>query len=393
MAYQRQQTFVGLDTLTPEVLEEYASKATEEERKLHQHDGVKVGLTSSSDFQSSFLPASLIRMHQRLSGSAAGSVRLPCSVTCETVLMMADISGYTALSRSLCMLGPDGVDLLSVELNSFFHSLVTLVHANGGDIYKFAGDAIICFWTRHDEDDESIEDLLQASIACSFQLIQIEHPLMKVAEAVSSADSDLDISNVTLPDSLGLHCAVGVGALEMAGIGSPPEFIANGTPFAQVEKALSASVRGELTVSTEVWEALDEDTKESYKSSDAAEGVKKLELIDEESAAEDRMLALKNPIDARKKLFDSIEPSMWDDLLRFEPPIIQKEGANDTEERRPTHSEEASEHPHAFMITPQIRNVAIIFVNITPNEEVAPNVLSLHPILSEMQATMHKHNA
>jgi class 3 adenylate cyclase len=390
--FTRQKTFVGMNELSAEVLEGYAAKVGKEEEQLIKRHDVKVGVASSLDFNSSFLPAALIHMHRYLGGAEEGSISLPCSFECETVLMMADISGYTALSRSLCLLGPDGVDLLSVELNIFFDTLVNAVHQHGGDVYKFAGDAVICFWSKY-QYSQTIEELLQASIACSLQLIQVTHPLLKVAEAVSAADSDLDVSDVTLPESLGLHCAVGVGTMEMAGIGSPPEFIANGAPFAQVEKALSASERGELAISTEAWNALDPDDKEAYKAVDVSDGVKKLELVNEE-------LLLDEPADphrkfSRKELFESVAPSLWSDLLRFEPPIIQKEGQEENNNPKSAALEAAfaPDHPHAFMVTPQIRQVAIIFVNITPNKDVIRTLLDLHPILAECQATMKKNNA
>ena len=118
--------------------------------------------------------------------------------------------------------------------------------------------------------------------SCGFELVGIEHYLVKVAQAACATDSDMDISKLTLPDSLGLHCAVGIGPLEMAAIGSPPEFICNGASFAQVERSLSASVRGELAISSEAWDALlQSGAKESsmdWKRVDVADGVKRLEL-------------------------------------------------------------------------------------------------------------------
>ena len=387
----RQKTTVG-PTLSAEQIEKFAAKISKEDRELHKYDGVNAGSEKEIDFQKSFLPTSLIKLHKEINAEEDGSVMLPFAIEAECILMMADISGYTALSRSLCLLGPDGVDLLSMELNSFFDTLVTIVHAHGGDIYKFAGDAVICFWTL-EEDELPREKILSRSIECSFRLIRINHPLLKVAEAVSSADSDFDVSGVSLPESLGLHCAIGVGTLEMAAVGTPPEFIANGNPFVQVEKALSASIRGELTISKEVWDAIDSDDKNAYIIEDRADGIKKLELVDKEGLKH-KNISGSEKMSTRNNAFSTVGPVLWQQLLRFEPPMMRKEDQFDqNRDEHGSKSRTTVEPHHAFMITPQIRQVAIIFVNIEPNDSIVKSLLDLHPILSEMQDTMRKYNA
>lgn len=337
---------------------------------------------------------------------------------------------YTALSRNLCILGSDGVDLLSEELNAFFDTLVNVVHQYGGDIYKFAGDAIMCLWTRNigkgDGNSRSVHDMLTAAIQCGFELVGIEHYLVKVAQAACATDSDMDISKLTLPDSLGLHCAVGIGPLEMAAIGSPPEFICNGASFAQVERSLSASVRGELAISSEAWDALlQSGAKESsmdWKRVDVADGVKRLELKpkakrqspkssptgagllftqtwsggDTEEKKIEAEDALFEGAASRNAAFRSLSPEFWSVLLQFEPPIIlkkeQDEGAVQPApiSRRKADSPSRA-HPHEYMVTPQIRSVTILFVSIAPTNSAS--LLDLHPVLSEMQKSMHKHNA
>ena len=96
----------------------------------------------------------------------------------------------------------------------------------------------------------------------------------------------------------------------------------------------------------------------------------------------------------RSAAFRNLSPELWKTLLTFEPPIILKEHQMDedrpltpTRYRKNTNSG----HPHEFMVTPQIRSVTILFVNIAPDS--AGNLLDLHSPLSSMQEAMLKYNA
>jgi class 3 adenylate cyclase len=60
-------------------------------------------------------------------------------------VLFADISGFTALSERLAERGPEGVEELTPVLNGYFGQLIDLISAHGGDMVKFAGDALLAF--------------------------------------------------------------------------------------------------------------------------------------------------------------------------------------------------------------------------------------------------------
>jgi len=70
---------------------------------------------------------------------------VPWSETFPGVALMADVSGFTKLTEELDR-GPDGLQKLCEILNTYFEKLVSVVTAHGGDIIKFAGDAVIIVW-------------------------------------------------------------------------------------------------------------------------------------------------------------------------------------------------------------------------------------------------------
>ncbi|TFH65492.1 MAG: tetratricopeptide repeat protein, partial [Candidatus Zixiibacteriota bacterium] len=62
------------------------------------------------------------------------------------VLLFADTSGFTALTRTLAKQGKIGFEILTDLLNSLFKSLEQVITLHDGDILKFSGDAVWCYF-------------------------------------------------------------------------------------------------------------------------------------------------------------------------------------------------------------------------------------------------------
>ena len=62
------------------------------------------------------------------------------------VLLFADTSGFTALTRALAKQGKIGFEILTDLLNSLFKSLEQVITLHDGDILKFSGDAVWCYF-------------------------------------------------------------------------------------------------------------------------------------------------------------------------------------------------------------------------------------------------------
>ena len=61
-------------------------------------------------------------------------------------VMLADISGFTKLAGQLSKLGDKGSELLTNKINSYFGKMIDIIYTFGGDVVKFAGDALIVVW-------------------------------------------------------------------------------------------------------------------------------------------------------------------------------------------------------------------------------------------------------
>jgi class 3 adenylate cyclase len=72
----------------------------------------------------------------------------------NTVCMFADVSGFTALGEMMLRKhGVGGPEYLARHLNSYFSQMVKIIAGEGGDIFKFAGDAMIVLWPDVDSVD------------------------------------------------------------------------------------------------------------------------------------------------------------------------------------------------------------------------------------------------
>lgn len=70
----------------------------------------------------------------------------PISERFPAAVLFADISGFTALTERLAEQGPAGAETLTRELNSYFGRMIDIITSHGGDIVKFAGDALTAIW-------------------------------------------------------------------------------------------------------------------------------------------------------------------------------------------------------------------------------------------------------
>src|SRR6266542_2580531 len=70
----------------------------------------------------------------------------PIAQDFPAVVLFADISGFTALTERLAEKGPVGVETLVSIINEYFGQLIDIIYEHGGDVVKFAGDALIAVW-------------------------------------------------------------------------------------------------------------------------------------------------------------------------------------------------------------------------------------------------------
>ena len=146
---------------------------------------------------STFMPGHLVqeKMRRPVAGLVSGQIL-------SGSLLFSDVSGFTALSERLAVLGPEGAERLTEIMNRYFTTMLEILSRSGGTLLKFAGDATLVYFPEQ-------EDGLQAGWA-----VRAGMRMLKAIEA---------FSNIQTPtESVSLKMKIGVGSGEFlaASVGS-----------------------------------------------------------------------------------------------------------------------------------------------------------------------------
>ena|GEM_PF-1159922 len=122
---------------------------------------------------SPYVPNALIQWHQN---SELGATHVISRLSGDIVLL--DASGFTALTKRLSRLGKEGPEVLTLLLNRFFDEIGQVVFNHGGDILKFAGDALWAYFSGKLESGAFFKSTMDAMKKVNLQSeITSEHPL------------------------------------------------------------------------------------------------------------------------------------------------------------------------------------------------------------------------
>ena len=91
-----------------------------------------------------YLPATIIK--NVIETNVDFTEKLPRHYVTESVGLFSDISGFTKLSEALSKKGRVGPEFLTFCINRYMEQIINIIGANGGDIFKFVGDAIMVIW-------------------------------------------------------------------------------------------------------------------------------------------------------------------------------------------------------------------------------------------------------
>lgn len=162
----------------------------------------------------------------------------PASERFSAAVLFADISGFTALTERLAQLGPAGAEELTYLLNTYFDHLINLISASGGDVVKFAGDALIALWPAADE--SWLAEATQRAAQCGL-----------------AAQQQLHNYPVTPEVRLSLKIILGAGevlTMHLGGEYGRWEFLVTGAPMVQVGQAAAYAGPGDVILSPAAWQ-------------------------------------------------------------------------------------------------------------------------------------------
>lgn len=176
----------------------------------------------------------------------------PVAEDFQASVLFADISGFTLLTERLAERGPSGVEALARILNEYFGQLIDIIHAYGGDVVKFAGDAVIAVWNIASNDGTAGS----VSRADQWQwTMRAAECALKVREKLTNYKAE--------DQNLYLKLAVSTGNITSAHVGgvfNRWEFLLTGNPLVEVGIANNLAKAGEVLVTPSAWKLIRNDS-------------------------------------------------------------------------------------------------------------------------------------
>ena len=161
-------------------------------------------------------------------------------------VLFSDISGFTALSEKLAVQGPSGAEVLTQHLNDYFSQLIEIIHEHGGDVVKFAGDAMLAVW-HAGATAEGLAEATKAAAQCGL-VLQLRHRTYSVSDEIELAN----------------RISVGAGEVSLSYIGGVAdrwESLLTGDPLRQVALGSRRVAPGDVILSTQAWALVSSDAR------------------------------------------------------------------------------------------------------------------------------------
>lgn len=155
-------------------------------------------------------------------------------------ILFADIAGFGKLADQLAQNHRSGAEELTDLLNQYFGLLIRHVHEHGGDVVKFAGDALLAFWPVNQNWMTLEASALQAA-RCG---LVVQSALSKYQEG----DIELNLRIFLIAGEFRI--------LELGGVAGRWELLLTGPPFAEFQFAGQFSDVGKVVASPSAWELL-----------------------------------------------------------------------------------------------------------------------------------------
>ncbi|HYF62312.1 MAG TPA: adenylate/guanylate cyclase domain-containing protein, partial [Herpetosiphonaceae bacterium] len=206
-------------------------------------------------------------------------------------IMFVDIVGFTPLSERLALRGPLGAEELSALIKVTFSPIIDLVEEHGGDVIRFAGDAVIAMWPARRP--AGLDETTLRAAQCALAIQAALHP-----EQPSETHPALRIV-ISAGDAL---------AMAIGGRSSHWQWIVAGRPLSQISAVQPAAQPGAVTLPGETWSLV----AASCAGADAGAGAVRLLRVDQ-------------PIAPRPTVRPELTPSGQATLLNFVPtPILDR---------------------------------------------------------------------
>jgi class 3 adenylate cyclase/tetratricopeptide (TPR) repeat protein len=179
-------------------------------------------------------------------------IESPVSEDLQAAILFADITGFTRLTERLAEKGPTGVESLARILNEYFGQLIDIIHEYGGDVVKFAGDAVIAVWNIT-SDSGTVGPVSRAD---QWQwTMRATECALRIRERLTNYQAE--------DANLYLKLAISSGVITTAHVGGVYnrwEFLLTGNPLVELGIANNLAKAGDIIVTPSAWRLIRNDS-------------------------------------------------------------------------------------------------------------------------------------
>jgi class 3 adenylate cyclase len=192
----------------------------------------------------------------------------------DSVFVFVDVAGFTTISESFAKKGTVGAEKLWLWLSEYFGKLVATITRAGGDVYKFAGDALMIVWppavgAASDDDEPSAKGAAPSPFLSAVS--RARRPRQpRVSQTTEGIDATTrravrcalsiqkQLQGLRSEEGHKFQVKIGVGTGRMAlyllgGVFDRLEYTCVGPALAQAFECEEVCLPGEVIVSKQVW--------------------------------------------------------------------------------------------------------------------------------------------
>jgi class 3 adenylate cyclase len=201
----------------------------------------------------------------------------PKAIMTNGVLLFADVSGFTALTERYSN-HREGVSGLTHALNGYISAICQKILENGGDILKFAGDAILALWKC---DRTMLADCIALATHCSLEIQQ---------------NHDWQMTSVGV--ELRVKIAIAAGKIYCTHVGLPGQvrhIAMSGNPVGEVNAAEKHCESGDVVLSSNAWDLCNRGTFKGFEVGDGKYKFFKVKFMTRKNFSPDEFESWKAP--------------------------------------------------------------------------------------------------
>lgn len=201
----------------------------------------------------------------------------PKAIMTNGVLLFADVSGFTALTERYSN-HREGVSGLTHALNGYISAICQKILENGGDILKFAGDAILALWKC---ERKMLPDCIALATHCSLEIQQ---------------NHDWQMTSVGV--ELRVKIAIAAGKIYCTHVGLPGQvrhIAMSGNPVGEVNAAEKHCESGDVVLSSNAWDLCNRATFKGFEVGDGRHKFFKVKFMTRKNFSPDEFESWKAP--------------------------------------------------------------------------------------------------